>query len=229
MAATSRIRLNDPSLRLPMGDANQQLALGAASSGEVMKPLPQQHLSDDSAEKENSEPRRNSLDSNSSDVMEVDSTSNDDSEDSLAFSSSSDNGASPLTSAVNQPNIYEIEQRDVSMVDSGPSKRLNYNSNKEGDDTEELQAEDIDDDDTSECSGETVVANDFPDPPVDATEEEMNRYYWEVCYGDQAKSLMMQNTGKWLRSAPAKSWLVAHVVLWYISLRHVSLQLGSII
>jgi hypothetical protein len=61
----------------------------------------------------------------------------------------------------------------------------------------------------AECSGGTVVANDFPEPPQDATEEEMNRYHWEVCYGEQARSMMeerQQSAAKGLRSAPSKSW-----------------------
>lgn len=206
-AATSGLRLNDPALRQPMGDANQQPALVAPRPVDTVKQSQQQKISAGvvaMSEKENNEPQRSSLDSNSSEDMEIDSSSNDGSGDSLAFSSSSESGSSSLSDTINQPDSCDNE-RDVTMADSGPSKRLNYNTSN---DNAELQGEDIEEDDTSECSGGTVVANDFPAPPENATEEEMNRYYWEVCYGEQAASMMQQSAAKGLRSAPAKSWLV---------------------
>ena len=133
------------------------------------------------------------------------STSENSSFDSLALSSSSDD-ASP------------DERRGRSL--SG-AKRLQYsneephseydayNSNNEdnnNDDDEE------DDDICSECSGETVIANDFPPAPQNATQEEMNLYYWEVCYGDEAGEMMeraKRRGGDGVKSAPAKSWLVS--------------------
>jgi uncharacterized phage infection (PIP) family protein YhgE len=72
-----------------------------------------------------------------------------------------------------------------------------------------FRAEHDDEDSSSESSGGTVVANGFPEPPQNATEEEMNLYYWEVCYGEQAQSMIeekQQSAAEGLRSAPPKSW-----------------------
>ena len=79
--------------------------------------------------------------------------------------------------------------------------------------------EDDDDDDCSEASGDTVVHNDCPMPPPNATQEEITRFYWEWCYGpiiDTNTTCGMAAADKigsgggqirsMMRSAPAKSW-----------------------
>lgn len=76
-----------------------------------------------------------------------------------------------------------------------------------------------DDDDCSEASGDTVVHNDCPMPPPNATQEEITRFYWEWCYGpiiDTNTTCGMAAADKigsgggqirsMMRSAPAKSW-----------------------
>jgi hypothetical protein len=174
----------------------------------------------DMRDKENSEPQRDSWDSNCSEEMEIDdSIDSNDSRDSLALSSSSESSASQLTdtcATALHSELYNVERGVLSsQVDTGPAKQLRYNTTETNSNgrSNELEGEDIEDEDDddacSECSGGTVVANDFPEPPQDATEEEMNRYYWEVCYGEQAKSMMeerQQSAAKGLRSAPSKSW-----------------------
>ena len=77
---------------------------------------------------------------------------------------------------------------------------------------------DSDDDDRSEASGDTVPHNDCPPPPANATREEINRLYWEWCYGpvvvadsDHAVAGGADDRGggcggSTMRSVPAKSW-----------------------
>lgn len=172
-------------------------------------------------EKENNAPPRNSTDAScSDDNMETDDSTisnGSGSTDSLALSSSSstsDGGASfiPITTPATRPERHDRERGVSSLIDS--AKRLQYNNEDESNysetNEEELEGEDIVDDDT-ECSGGTVIASDFPEPPVGASEEEMNRYYWMVCYGENAKEIMEsleKERKEGLRSAPAKSWLV---------------------
>mmetsp|Transcript_14018 Transcript_14018/g.25300 ORF Transcript_14018/g.25300 Transcript_14018/m.25300 type:complete len:1244 (+) Transcript_14018:189-3920(+) len=68
-------------------------------------------------------------------------------------------------------------------------------------------------DDYSEASGDTVVHNDCPPPPPpNATQEDLNRYYWEWCYGpveDVSATTALQKSAvsSVMRSAPAKSCL----------------------
>ena len=78
-----------------------------------------------------------------------------------------------------------------------------------------------DDDDCSEASGDTVVHNDCPMPPPNATQEEITRFYWEWCYGPIIAAAATTSTcgmdadkigsgggqiRSMMRSAPAKSW-----------------------
>lgn len=175
----------------------------------------------DLSEKENNEPKRSNNNIDLDDAMEIDSSSNDDgSGDSLALSLSSSesecSSTSPRNSSTAEMN-QRIDREVLSFTDSS-AKRLQYNSNNSSNSNEnestissssdDLEGEDIDDDGT-ECSGDTVVHNDFPSPPKNATEEEMNLYYWEVCYGERAqemKSSLEKQKREGLRSAPAKSW-----------------------
>eukprot|EP00984_Skeletonema_dohrnii_P038827 scaffold42519_cov139-Skeletonema_dohrnii-CCMP3373.AAC.10 len=55
------------------------------------------------------------------------------------------------------------------------------------------------DDDGSDCSGDTVVA--MEKPPAGLTQEELNKYYWEICYGP---GYVPPPTV--LKSVPTKSW-----------------------
>ncbi len=90
----------------------------------------------------------------------------------------------------------------------------NNDSMKEIEEEEEEEDDsDSDDyDDESECSGDTVVALDenLPTPPPpNATQEELNQYYWKLCYGaDTDFEKLTVEIGTWsaMRSAPAKSW-----------------------
>ena len=67
-------------------------------------------------------------------------------------------------------------------------------------------------DELSEESGNTVVADYGPSPPgQNATRDEWNRYYWELCYGpaDASNSqtvMRASGVGDGMKSAPAKSW-----------------------
>lgn len=61
--------------------------------------------------------------------------------------------------------------------------------------------EDCIDSDASECSGDTVVAIEIEKPPAGATQEELNQYYWEICYGP---GYVPPPTV--LKSVPTKSW-----------------------
>ena len=166
--------------------------------------------------KENNEPRRNV----GLDDMEIDSSSNDSSGDWLALSfSSSDSeySASPQTLSTAQTD--QRNEREIPSFADSSAKRLQYNHSSNVDDndsspgtgtssSDDLDGEDIEDDGT-ECSGGTAVHNDFPSPPNNATYEEMNQYYWEVCYGERAQEMMdslEKQKREGLRSAPAKSW-----------------------
>ncbi len=86
----------------------------------------------------------------------------------------------------------------------------------------EYDDDDDSDDDCSEDSGDTVAHNDCPMPPPNATQEEINRFYWIWCYGpiitegidegvkrcgSENKFSMGGGCGRSvLRSAPTKSW-----------------------
>ncbi len=59
--------------------------------------------------------------------------------------------------------------------------------------------EDGNDSDGTECSGQTVVA--IERPPAGLTQEELNKYYWEICYGP---GYVPPPTV--LKSVPTKSW-----------------------
>ena len=67
-------------------------------------------------------------------------------------------------------------------------------------------------DELSEESGNTVVAEYGPSPPgQNATRDEWNRYYWELCYGpansrDSQTVMRAFGVGDEMKSAPAKSW-----------------------
>jgi hypothetical protein len=227
-AATAGIRLNDPTLRRTADAALNRQSASVDSADELLikpklsmdkfreqwvdKSREQDRGDEWGREKENSEPQLNREDSDDDNNMKIDdsTTSNssssmetDDSQtsnsssssDSLALSSSSESSQS--NSTAQQEQQYHRE----SPTESTSAKRLDY-SHQEPEESQD------DTDDTSECSGGTVIANDFPDPPPNATEEEMNRYYWLVCYGEKAQSMMEERGAVELRSAPAKSWLV---------------------
>lgn len=162
------------------------------------------------------------------------------SSDSLALSNSSSDGSeatSPHCESVKEycpEQRYDRERGVFSLVSSGGAKRLHY-SNEDDDgsyeeeettmDNDQIHCEydainsnsdDQDDDYSSDCSGSTVVASGFPPPPENATQEEMTIYYWELCYGDDAKVMMesqqehARRAGS--RSAPAKSWSVIYCI-----------------
>ena len=65
----------------------------------------------------------------------------------------------------------------------------------------ELEEED---DDGTECSGQTKVASPQR-PPIDASQEEWNKYYWEICYGHNGYCEVTQPPTV-QKSLPAKSW-----------------------
>lgn len=220
-AATNGLRLNDPALssvnqQFKLSDQTTQLKRTPANGNSNNMISKEPPFRDESIrEKENNEPPHNSIDSCSTDDnMETDDSTisnGSGSIDSLALSSSSSDGE---TSSTPGTRSYNRERGVSSLIHS--AKRLQYNNDEdesncsETNNDEELDGEDIEDDDT-ECSGGTVVASDFPEPPVGATEEEMNRYYWMVCYGENAKEIMEsleKEKKEGLRSAPAKSWLV---------------------
>ena len=86
----------------------------------------------------------------------------------------------------------------------------NTTTSRNGDYADGYEQENEEDDDVcSEASGDTVVHNDCPPPPANATKEEMNRHYWEWCYGNGPATMTMtvdRATSSVMRSAPAKSW-----------------------
>ena len=66
---------------------------------------------------------------------------------------------------------------------------------------DDLSIDDDDDDiDGSDCSGSTVVADEKP--PTGLTEEELTKYYWEICYGPG--HVVPPPTV--LKCVPTKSW-----------------------
>jgi hypothetical protein len=120
---------------------------------------------------------------------------------------------------------------DASAEDDDDRHRHRH---RDGDDPFDDAADD-DDDDRSEASGDTVPHNDCPPPPANATIEEINRLYWEWCYGPIVVAMRDENDDdvddddapssraggvdggaggggggggrrSTMRSAPAKSW-----------------------
>ena len=106
----------------------------------------------------------------------------------------------------------------ISRVDN-PDMSTNNNNNQYNsryDDEEENEYDDC----SSDASGQTVVHNDCPVPPVNATQEEINKFYWEWCYGKinnddsddssvaavKGNNNILKNGGLGIRTAPAKSW-----------------------
>jgi len=108
----------------------------------------------------------------------------------------------------------------VTRVDNPDVSNNNNNNNQYSsryDDEEENEYDDC----SSDASGQTVVHNDCPVPPVNATQEEINRFYWEWCYGKidndsddssvaavKGNNNVLKNGGLGIRTAPAKSWYV---------------------
>jgi len=81
-----------------------------------------------------------------------------------------------------------------------------YNNNQYTNMNNRYYEEDEDecDDCSSDASGQTIVHNDCPIPPVNATQEEINKFYWEWCYGnDDSDDIRGSNV---FRTAPVKSW-----------------------
>lgn len=202
-AATEEMRLNDPAL--PRADMGRQQSQQQSREEPLSVTQPQQQQTTSAIDvsnrgKENSKPQLNNVDCEDVEMKNLTQT-NDRRCDSSALSSRSSNTSTLYSST--QPEA-QFEKERLPFIDS--AKRLHYNSPEES--NSELE-EDIEDDDISECSGDTVIANDFPDPPLNATQEEMTRYYWEICYGDHAESMMEERRRmSGLRSAPAKSWSV---------------------
>ena len=106
----------------------------------------------------------------------------------------------------------------VTRVDN-PDMSTNNNNQLSSryDDEEENEYDDC----SSDASGQTVVHNDCPVPPVNATQEEINKFYWEWCYGKinddsddssvaavKGNNNVLKNGGLGIRTAPAKSWYV---------------------
>eukprot|EP00985_Skeletonema_marinoi_P024064 scaffold16474_cov99-Skeletonema_marinoi.AAC.1 len=82
----------------------------------------------------------------------------------------------------------------------GPIQLPNNNENHEMNNLDEFSINGGDgDDDGSDCSGDTVVA--MEKPPAGLTQEELNKYYWEICYGP---GYVPPPTV--LKSVPTKSW-----------------------
>ena len=105
----------------------------------------------------------------------------------------------------------------VTRVDNPDMSNNNDNQyNSRYDDEEENEYDDC----SSDASGQTVVHNDCPVPPVNATQEEINKFYWEWCYGKinnddsddssvaavKGNNNVLKNGGLGIRTAPAKSW-----------------------
>jgi len=105
----------------------------------------------------------------------------------------------------------------VSRVDNPDISNNNNQYSSQYDDEEENEYDDC----SSDASGQTVVHNDCPVPPVNATQEEINKFYWEWCYGKinddsddssvaavKGNNNVLKNGGLGIRTAPAKSWYV---------------------
>ena len=107
----------------------------------------------------------------------------------------------------------------VTRVDNPDVSNNNNNQyNSQYNDEEENEYDDC----SSDASGQTVVHNDCPVPPVNATQEEINKFYWEWCYGKinnddsddssvaavKGNNNVLKNGGLGIRTAPAKSWYV---------------------
>ena len=120
----------------------------------------------------------------------------------------------------------------VSRVDN-PDMSNNNNNNQYSsryDDEEENEYDDC----SSDASGQTVVHNDCPVPPVNATQEEINRFYWEWCYGKinddsddssvaavKGNNNVLKNGGLGIRTAPAKSWYVCVCMIYELLIGYV--------
>ena len=105
----------------------------------------------------------------------------------------------------------------VTRVDNPDMSTNNNNQYNSRYDDEENEYDDC----SSDASGQTVVHNDCPVPPVNATQEEINKFYWEWCYGKinddsddssvaavKGNNNVLKNGGLGIRTAPAKSWYV---------------------
>ncbi|KAL3782574.1 hypothetical protein HJC23_005277 [Cyclotella cryptica] len=213
-AAASGARLNDPSLQRSATRKRYSDSEGCRG-------------------KENNKPKFNGCDGPMNSEIDESVMS---SSDSLELSSSSGSDASsPYCESVKEYSSeqrYDGERSVFSPVSLDGAKRLCYNNAYDDGSCEEEEEEettmdndeihfeydadnsncnDQDDAYSSDCSGSTVVATGFPPPPENATKEEMTRYYWEVCYGDDAKEMMecqQENINRiGSRSAPAKSCL----------------------
>ena len=92
-------------------------------------------------------------------------------------------------------------QQDESMIDEICPP---YNDeDHEMSDLDERAPDDSSSDDYSECSGGTVVATDeIEKPPEGLTQEELSKYYWEICYGPGN----IPPPTIPLKTLPSKSW-----------------------
>lgn len=131
-----------------------------------------------------------------------------------------------------QPERNDRRRSLLSLLQFGSGKRLHCNNatlpNSET--YEELEEEDTEDE-TTNYSDETGVGYDFPEPPKDATEEDMIRFYWEIAYGENYKEIMesLEKKQEMMSITPAKSWLVLLVFFLYIYHFHVSHSIHSIL
>jgi len=109
----------------------------------------------------------------------------------------------------------------VTRVDNPDVSNNNNNNNNNQYSSRYDEEENEYDDCSSDASGQTVVHNDCPVPPVNATQEEINKFYWEWCYGKinddsddssvaavKGNNNVLKNGGLGIRTAPAKSWYV---------------------
>jgi len=95
---------------------------------------------------------------------------------------------------------HESEPMMADDVISNGSTLQQTESNHVMNHLDEFSIDDGDgDDDGSDCSGDTVVA--MEKPPAGLTQEELNKYYWEICYGP---GYVPPPTV--LKSVPTKSW-----------------------
>ena len=98
----------------------------------------------------------------------------------------------------------------LSLLQLGSAKRLHYNNVTvpSSEIIEELEEEDTEDE-TTNYSDETGAGYVFPEPPKDATEEDMIRFYWEIAYGENYKEIIKSLEKKqemMMSVTPAKSW-----------------------